>query len=111
MLETYLVCSPAEREDGRLNAEKRRIAAEVSDLREKMNGYENSLFRTTQHIEQMKQQMKWDQEALDEWIAVATRKDEDTMVLQKYTKIDDSKTKVRSHRSRGYTCRQKLTIM
>jgi predicted nucleic acid-binding Zn-ribbon protein len=88
-------CISAEREDGRLNAEKRRIAADIADLQEKMNSHENNIFRITQRIEQMKQQMKWDQEALDEWITVAAKKDDDAMVLQKYTRIDDSKAKVK----------------
>ena len=78
-----------------MKAEKHRVAVELTDLHEKMNSYENSIFRTAQQIEQIKEQMKWDQEALDQWIAVAERRDEDAIVLQKYTRIDDSKTKVR----------------
>ena len=42
----------------------------------------------------MKGQMNWDQTALDAWLKESAKRDEDTLILQKYTRVDDSKIKV-----------------
>ncbi|XP_065841210.1 coiled-coil domain-containing protein 39-like [Oscarella lobularis] len=83
----------AERETGRLGIEMRKIESDIRELREQLNGYENSKFRLGQKIEGLKGQMKWDQQTLDEWIEEAERRDEDARVLMKYTSVDDSKLK------------------
>jgi hypothetical protein len=41
----------------------------------------------------MKSQIKWDQEALEAWLAESAQKDEDALTLKKYTKEDDAKLK------------------
>ncbi len=45
-------------------------------------------------LEQTKNQMKWDQKALEAWLEESSRKDEDAVTLQKYTRADESKVKV-----------------
>ena len=40
--------------------------------------------------------MNWDQKALEAWLEESARKDEDALTLQKYTRSDEGKVKVRN---------------
>ena len=55
---------------------------------------QNTIFKNTQKLEELKSQLNWDQQALEAWLEESARKDEDSMTLQKYTKMDDAKVKV-----------------
>ena len=51
----------SEREQGRINLLVKRKNAEIGEIKERQNTHENNMFRYTQKIEQIKQQMKWSQ--------------------------------------------------
>jgi len=58
--------------------------------------FQNNIFRNTQRLEDLKSQMNWDQKALEAWLEESARKDEDALTLQKYTRSDEGKVKVRN---------------
>jgi len=45
-------------------------------------------------MDAMKQQMKWDQQALETWLDECGHKDDDSMMIQKYSRQDENKIKV-----------------
>ncbi|KAL5255367.1 hypothetical protein ACHWQZ_G014700 [Mnemiopsis leidyi] len=83
----------AEREQGRFNLLTQRKKVEINEIKDRQNTHENNMFRYTQKIEQIKQQMKWSQKELEDWLEEASHRDEDAMTLMKYAKIDDAKIK------------------
>ncbi|XP_065679136.1 coiled-coil domain-containing protein 39 isoform X2 [Hydra vulgaris] len=83
----------AEREEGRLHAEVQRLEAELNEINNKKNIYENNIFKNMSKLDQIKEQMSWDQQALDAWMGESAKQDEDSMILLKYAKDDEGKIK------------------
>ena len=81
---------------GRLGQEIKRLQQDLEDLKEKKNVFENNIFKQTQHLEELKSQMNWDQQALEAWLEESAQKDEDAMILSRYTRQDEAKVKVRA---------------
>nr|XP_033814753.1 coiled-coil domain-containing protein 39 isoform X2 [Geotrypetes seraphini] len=83
----------AEREIGRLKQEILKLENEQVTLRTRKNGQENTIFKSTQKLEELKLRMNWDQQALEAWIEESVHKDDDALTILKYSQKDESQIK------------------
>lgn len=81
------------REEARLQQEVKKTQQQVAELNEELNLKQNMIFKGEQKIESIKKQMNWGKQQLDDWIAAARQREEDTDVLNKYKSADDARTK------------------
>ena len=65
----------------------------MDEQQEQRNVFENKLYTNNSKIDDLKNQMMWDQHALEAWLEESARRDEDALVIQKFKKQDDSKIK------------------
>ncbi|NXE62722.1 CCD39 protein, partial [Calcarius ornatus] len=81
----------AEREYGRLKNDIKRLKDEIASLREKETTQENTIIKNTKKLENLKQQMDWDEELLESWLKELNRTDNDASAIQKYALQDEGK--------------------
>ncbi|NWQ63001.1 CCD39 protein, partial [Neopipo cinnamomea] len=81
----------AEREYGRLKSDLKRLQNELISLGEKKNRQENTISKTIQKLEDLKQQMNCDEEVLESWLKELNRTDNDALAIQKYAQQDEGK--------------------
>ena len=54
---------------------------------------QKNVYSRKRQLDQCKAQMKWNKQALDAWLEEAARKDEDALLIEKYSTLDDSNIK------------------
>lgn len=75
-----------ERQCGRLENEIKKHNKVISDNEERLNDIQVRIFRTNEKIEQIKLELNWNQEELEQWAITGKQKEEDNVILQKYRK-------------------------
>ncbi|NWI97574.1 CCD39 protein, partial [Pitta sordida] len=80
-----------EREYGRLKSDLKRLQDELVSLGEKKNKQESTINKTMRKLENLKQQMNYDEEVLESWIKELNRTDNDAVAIQKYAQQDEGK--------------------
>ena len=60
---------------------KRQHEKQLEELRLQRNSYENQIYSTNNQLEELKNQMQWDQHALEAWLEESARRDEGTVEL------------------------------
>ncbi|ORZ29268.1 hypothetical protein BCR44DRAFT_224475 [Catenaria anguillulae PL171] len=85
--------SVAEREVGRLAADMKRMAKELEGVQEQAGVAQNTIFRTGEKIAKLRAQLKQEEKELDDWLKVQQEKEEDNVILSKYAKEDEGKSR------------------
>ena len=88
------MCKVAQREIGRLKQEILRLSGIENEFKQRINVYENTVFKQMSALEEMRVQMNWDQQALEAWLEESEKKSEDSLALQKYMRQDEAKIRV-----------------
>lgn len=80
-----------ERQSGRLESEIKKFNKVIVDNEERLNDIQVRIFRVNEKVEQIKLELNWNQEELEQWAITGKQKEEDHVTLQKYRKEDDAK--------------------
>ena len=81
----------ADRETGRIKQEMRRFAKEQTELQEKVDSIQNSIFHGNVKMDEFKASMNFQQEELEQWDLARKQKEDDTVALERYSKEDGVK--------------------
>jgi len=85
--------SLAHRECGRMVQDVQRMERSNFELQDRLNIIQNNIFRGNEKMDQFKIQMNFNQEELDQWALAGKQKEEDTLAMLKYSRIDEGKIK------------------
>jgi chromosome segregation ATPase len=87
------MCQLAERERGRLKQRGETLARNLSELQETLDAVQNRLFQGNLRMDEFKAAMNFNQEELEQWDLARKQKEDDAVVIERYTKADDAKTR------------------
>lgn len=82
-----------ERQAAKVIQEAATLDTKQQEIKDKLNGVQNNIFKTTERVEAFRQQMNWNQEQLEQWAQAEKQKEDDNLSLLRYTKADDAKIK------------------
>ena len=83
----------AMRELSRVSQEISTIEQDLNAVTEQTNAVQNNFFKNSEKIDNIKAEMKMNEEQLQEWIKVQDEKEQDNMAIMKYSQEDESKIK------------------
>ena len=86
----------AEREISRLNGDQKRIESESTSLSERLSQLEGNLFRDKSKLEQITQEINWDEKTRSDWLAKQSKQEDDRLRIEKYAREDEARIKTLS---------------
>lgn len=78
---------------GRSKIESKTLIQNIEQSQDMLNQLQNNIYKANEKMDEFKMQMNWNQEDLDQWAIASRQKEEDNLVLQKYTRADEIKVK------------------
>lgn len=81
------------RQLGRCKSDSRSLSENIEKAQDQLNQLQNQIYKANEKLDEFKLQMNWNQEELEQWAVAASQKEEDNIVMQKYTRADEIKIK------------------
>eukprot|EP00388_Colpodella_angusta_P043144 GDKK01058582.1.p1 GENE.GDKK01058582.1~~GDKK01058582.1.p1 ORF type:complete len:878 (+),score=234.75 GDKK01058582.1:74-2707(+) len=87
------MCALTERQSGRLEAEHKKLDRIIQEYLDRANALQTEIFKGNEKLDQLKLEMNWNQEELEQWALAARQKEEDQLTLEKYSRADEIKVR------------------
>jgi hypothetical protein len=78
---------------GRSQVDSKKIQAQIERTQDQLSLLQSQVYKANEKMDEFKMTMNWNQEELEQWAVAAKQKDEDSLALQKYTRMDELKIK------------------
>jgi hypothetical protein len=85
--------SLSQREFGQCSRDTSAVGDDITTKQKKIARCQNQLVSAEDELEKLKTDLNWNQEELEQWATAATKKEEENLLLQKYTLADELKIK------------------
>ena len=82
-----------DKEQSLYDLESKHIEDSLNEEHQRFKKMQNTILSTNSEIEKLKIALNWNQEELEQWATAASKREEDNIALQKYTRSDDLKIK------------------
>ena len=86
----------AEREISRLAGDQKRIESDYSSANERLGQLESAVFRDKGKLDQIADEINWDQNTRGEWLEKQSKEEEDAFTIEKYSRQDEARIKALS---------------
>ena len=90
--ESHLIAL-GDKEQSLYDLESKHIEDSLNEERQRFKNMQNRILSANSEIEKLKIALNWNQEELEQWATAASKREEDNIALQKYTRSDDLKIK------------------
>jgi len=78
---------------GRAQVESKKIQNEIDFTKDQLNMVQSQIYKSNERLDEIKMQMNWNQEELEQWAIAAKQKEEDFLAIEKYKRSDEQKIK------------------
>ena len=85
--------SLSQREFGRYSHDTSCVDEDIATKQKNIARCKNQLIAVEEELEKLKTLLNWNQEELEQWATIATKKEEENLILQKYASVDEIKIK------------------